>query len=151
MGFLSEQLYSSEPPVRSTAQQTSWFWSYKTKRLKQKTQPTPPGLSVIWNHEVCGTLVGQWWKVVNCVSTSAGKESDCNAGDPSLIPWSGRSPGEGLDNPLQYSCLENPHGQKSQAGCSPWSSKELDTTEWLSMPKNGSLTLIQNPISSWMP
>ena len=36
------------------------------------------------------------------------KESFCNAGDPGLIPGSGRSPGEGNDNPLQYSCLENP-------------------------------------------
>ena len=32
----------------------------------------------------------------------------CNAGDPGSIPGSGRSPGEGNDNPLQYSCLENP-------------------------------------------
>ena len=39
---------------------------------------------------------------------SDGKESACNAGDPSLIPGSGRSPGEGNGNPLQYSCLENP-------------------------------------------
>ena len=31
-----------------------------------------------------------------------------NAGDPGLIPGSGRSPGEGNGNPLQYSCLENP-------------------------------------------
>ena len=31
-----------------------------------------------------------------------------NAGDPGSIPGSGRSPGEGNDNPLQYSCLENP-------------------------------------------
>ena len=31
-----------------------------------------------------------------------------NAGDPGSIPWSGRSPGEGNGNPLQYSCLENP-------------------------------------------
>ena len=30
-----------------------------------------------------------------------------NAGDPGLIPGSGRSPGEGNGNPLQYSCLEN--------------------------------------------
>ena len=37
---------------------------------------------------------------------SDGKESACNAGDPSLIPGSGRSPGEGNDSPLQYSCLE---------------------------------------------
>jgi len=35
---------------------------------------------------------------------SAGKESACNAGDPSLIPGSGRSPGEGVGYPFQYSC-----------------------------------------------
>jgi len=38
---------------------------------------------------------------------SDGKESACNAGDQSLIPGSGRSPGEGNGFPLQYSCLEN--------------------------------------------
>ena len=36
------------------------------------------------------------------------KESACNAGNLDLIPGSGRSPGEGNGNPLQYSCLENP-------------------------------------------
>ena len=36
--------------------------------------------------------------------SSTGKEFACNAGDPSSIPGSGRSPGEGLGNPLQYSC-----------------------------------------------
>ena len=41
-------------------------------------------------------------------SVSDGKESACNAGDPGLIPGSGRSPGEGNGYPLQYSCLENP-------------------------------------------
>ena len=35
------------------------------------------------------------------------KASAWNAGDPGLIPGSGRSPGERNDNPLQYSCLEN--------------------------------------------
>ena len=39
---------------------------------------------------------------------SEGKASAYNAGDPGSIPGSGRSPGEGNDNPLQYSCLENP-------------------------------------------
>ena len=39
---------------------------------------------------------------------SAGKESACKAGDVGLIHGSGRSPGEGNSNPLQYSCLENP-------------------------------------------
>ena len=38
---------------------------------------------------------------------SDGKESACNAGDPGSIPESGRLPGEGNGNPLQYSCLEN--------------------------------------------
>ena len=40
--------------------------------------------------------------------SSFGKESVCNAGDPSSIPGSGRPPGEGNGNPLHYSCLENP-------------------------------------------
>ena len=35
------------------------------------------------------------------------KVSACNEGDPGSIPGSGRSPGEGNGNPLQYSCLEN--------------------------------------------
>ena len=42
---------------------------------------------------------------------SDGKESACNAedtGDQGSIPGSGRSPGGGHTNPLQYSCLENP-------------------------------------------
>ena len=38
---------------------------------------------------------------------SDGKEPACNAGDLSLIPGSGKSPGEGNGNPLQYPCLEN--------------------------------------------
>ena len=38
----------------------------------------------------------------------SGKDSSCNAGDLGLIPGSGRSLGAGHDNPLQYSCLENP-------------------------------------------
>ena len=56
-----------------------------------------------------------------------GKESTCNTGDPGLIPGSGRSPGGGNGNPLQYYCLGNPmdrgwatvHGvSKSQIGLS---------------------------------
>ena len=39
---------------------------------------------------------------------SDGKGPACNVGDPGSIPGSGRSPGEGNGNPLQYSCLENP-------------------------------------------
>ena len=60
---------------------------------------------------------------------SEGKESACNAGDLGLIPGLGRSLEGGHGNPLQYSCLENPHGQRSLAGYSPWGHKESDTTE----------------------
>ena len=50
-------------------------------------------------------------KDVRKQSTVSGKESACNAGDlgdVGSIPGSGRSPGEGKGNPLQYSCLKNP-------------------------------------------
>ena len=60
---------------------------------------------------------------------SDGKESSCSVGDLGLIPGLGRSPGGRHDNPLQYSCLESPHGQRSLVGYSPWGCKKLDTTE----------------------
>ena len=47
---------------------------------------------------------------------SAGKESTCSAKDLGSIPGLGRSPRGGHGNPLQYSYLENPHGQRSLAG-----------------------------------
>ena len=49
-----------------------------------------------------------------------GKESACTAGDPVLTSGSGRSPGEGNGNPLQYSCLENSMDRGDLAGYSPW-------------------------------
>ena len=42
------------------------------------------------------------------------------------------SPGEGHGKPLQYSCLDSPHWQRTLVGYSPWGHKELDTTEQLS-------------------
>ena len=50
--------------------------------------------------------VGHDW--ATSLSLSDGKESACNAGDSGSIPESGRFAGEGIGNPLQYSCLENP-------------------------------------------
>ena len=54
---------------------------------------------------------------------SAGKESACNAGDPSSIPGLGRSPGEGKGYPLQYSGLQN------SMDCIVHAFAELDMTE----------------------
>ena len=55
--------------------------------------------------------------------SSVGKESACNAEDPSSIPGLGRSPGEGKGYPLQYSALEN------SMDYSPWGRKESGMTE----------------------
>ena len=64
----------------------------------------------------------------NFPDSSVGKESACNRGDPSLIPWSGRSAGEGMGYPLQYSGLEN-----FMDCVSPRVHKESDMTEQLSL------------------
>ena len=59
---------------------------------------------------------------------SASKESACNVGDLGSIPGLGRSPGEGIGYPLQYSDLENSMDCTDHGGC-----KESDTTERLSL------------------
>ena len=64
--------------------------------------------------------------------SSDGKESAGNVGDLGSIPGLGRFPGEGHGNPLQYSCLESPHGQRSLARYCPQGHKESDTTQRLS-------------------
>ena len=60
------------------------------------------------------------------------KNPPVNAGgirDVGSIPGLVRSPGGGHGNSLQSSCLENPHGQRSLVGYSPWGRKESDMTE----------------------
>ena len=54
-----------------------------------------------------------------------------------MVPRLGQSLEGGHDNPLQYSCLENPHEQRSLAGYSPWGRKESDTTERLKHSTGG--------------
>ena len=67
---------------------------------------------------VCLFLTSQLWRVYKWRGTSCssvGKESACNERVPSLISVLGRSPGGGHGNPLQYFCLETPHGQRNLA------------------------------------
>ena len=59
---------------------------------------------------------------------SDGEKSTCNAGDPHLIPGSGRSPGEGNGYPLQYSCLENPMDRRSR-----WATVHGITKNWIQL------------------
>ena len=65
---------------------------------------------------------------MDCPGGSTGKESACNAGDPGSISGLGRSAGEGVGYPLQYSGLEN-----SMNCIVHWGCRELDTTEQLSL------------------
>ena len=55
------------------------------------------------------------------------KNAPANVGDASSIPGSGRSPGEGNSNPLQWVAWKT-HEQRSLVEYSPWGHKELDTT-----------------------
>ena len=77
---------------------------------------------------------------------SDSKESTCNVGDLGSIPGLGRCPGGGHGNPLQYSCLENPHGQRSLVGYSPWGRKKSDTTEQLSTACEGMTLSLSSPV-----
>ena len=70
-------------------------------------------------------------------SGSDSKEPTYSVGDLGSIPGLGRSSGEGKDNPLQCSCLENPHGQRILVDYSPRGCKESDMTEQLSTAHTG--------------
>ena len=82
---------------------------------------------------------------------SDSKESACNVGNLGSIPGLGRSPGEGYGNPLQYSCRENPHGQRILEGCSPWGRKESDTTEGLSTAQDHCIIFPEWTVISFPP
>ena len=87
-----------------------YLWNFKKRQhfLLSITSPNPDFFSYIhWHlgHSFCLislTIIGglPWW-----LSDS---KFTCNVEDAGSIPGSGRSPGEGNDNPLQYSCLGNP-------------------------------------------
>ena len=61
-----------------------------------------------------------WWL--------SGKELACQVGDAGLVPGSGRSPGEGNDNPIQYYCLGNPMDRAVWWAIVHEVMKELDMT-----------------------
>ena len=86
---------------------------------RRKWQPTPMFLlgesqgrgnlvgCRLWGHTELDTTEATLQQQHCIIGGSDGKESTCNAGDPSSIPGSGRSPGERIGYTLQYSCLEN--------------------------------------------
>ena len=102
------------PPAMREAWVQSLGWE---DPLEKRKVPTP----VFWP--------GEFQTVRGFPGSSDVKESTYNAGDPSLIPGLGSTPGEAYGNPLQYSCLENPNGQRSLAGYSPWGSQRVSVTK----------------------
>ena len=76
-------------------------------------------LSKLWELVMDRVLQYSWASLVaQKVKNPPAKRVDLGS-----IPELVRSPGGGHGNPLQYSCLENPHGLKSLGGCSPWGCK----------------------------
>ena len=73
---------------------------------------------------------------------SAGKNLPANVGDVGLIPGSGRSPGEGNANPLQYSCLGNPMDRGAWRATVHGVTKELGMTYWVNNKIKISFTLV---------
>ena len=82
--------------------------------------------------------VAQRWAEKGCSeegfpSGADSKESSCNAGDPGLIPGSGRSPGGGHGNSLRYSCLEDPRDRGAGRATVLRGHQESDWTESLTL------------------
>ena len=84
-----------------------------------------------------------FWKTPGFPDSSVGKESLCNAGDPGSIPGLGRSAGEEIGYPLQYSSLEN------SMDYSPWGHKKLDMTERLSLSLGWKCLSFDDDINAW--
>ena len=81
------------------------------------TSASAPSARQVCHMEIVGL---PWW--LN------GEEAACSAGNLASIPGSGRSPGEGSDNPLQYSCLGNPMDRGACQATVHGVTKELDMT-----------------------
>ena len=106
--------------------------------LSRNSQESSPGSQ--FKHQFFGTQPSLWSN--SHIHTCLVEKLQLWLYGPLLAKWRlcflilclglGRSPGRGYGNPLQYSCLENPHGQRSLAGYSPWGLKESDMTEWVS-------------------
>ena len=92
--------------------ENSIFWFWNGQRLSGDQATKRPGMC---KYNLSDVFPGG----------SDSKASACNAGDPGLIPGSGRSPGEGNDTPLQYSCLENP-----MDGGAWWATVHRVTKNW---------------------
>ena len=78
------------------------------------------------------TQLSNWTELnTSLVAQMVKNPSACNERDLGSVPGLGRSPGGEQGSPLQYSCLENPHGWRGLVGYRPRGHKDSDLTEWL--------------------
>ena len=103
--------YADSLPLRHQGSPTKGFIASYSPQFNFKAKPTFEG--------------GGGSKYI---AFPAGKESACNVGDPGSIPGSGRSPGEGNGNPLQYSGLENPTDRGAW-----WATVHRVTKSWMQL------------------
>ena len=96
-------------------------WENSNNIDKHKAESQTIGISR------CKLLYMEWvnerWASQVVLVVKNPRASAADRKDAGSIPGSGRPPGGGHSNPPQYSCLENPHGQRSLAGCSPQGGK----------------------------
>ena len=109
----------------------------------QSSLTFPRYLRILTNLKACQIpffRFGRGFIILGFPGSSDGKEPASNAREPGSVTALGRSSEGGHGNPLQPSCLENPHGQRSLVGYSPWGRKESDTTEQLSTARHAKET-----------
>ena len=107
---------------------------------------------------------GAWWAAVSGVTQSrtrlkwlsssssrwhSGKESTCKCRKCGFNPCSRNTPWRNKWQPTPVFLSVNPHGQRNPAGYSPWSRKELDTTEWLTHTHTHTISSSNFPFVKW--
>ena len=117
----------------------AWKWKVKVKSLSHArllatlwtaTYQAPPFMGFS-RQESWSRVPLPWASQMALVAENLPASAE-DLRDEGSIPGSGRSPGGGHGSPLQYFCLENPHGQRSLAGYSPWIAKSQTWQKWLS-------------------
>ena len=100
-----------------------------------------------WQVEKCAPNFRRCFGILGPTGGSDGEESACNEGDTSSIPGSGRSPGGGHGNPLQYSCLENPMDRGVWQATVHWVSKSRTQLNGFHFQPSGIFIMFHENIS----
>ena len=115
MNYHQKSLYYF--PTQTTENSVVYIITILSKLLFCKNCPMPPhGALLIWGFSF----------IMGFPGGLDSKESAYNVEDLGSVSGLGKSPRGRHGNPLQYSFLENPHGQRSLACCSPWGHKESE-------------------------